>query len=190
MELMTKAERLELGKVVRLRAKVAKDDAEAQGRRLLADFEAQLAARYPENNPAWAEITATARQAVEDADAKIAQLCRDRGIPDEFRPSLNCYWHGRGENAEKQRRAELRAVAQREVAARVHSAKVAIDRHAAALLSDLTANGLETEHAKAFLEQLPTIDDLMPRLGLSEVETLALARTNEQIALLGLALSR
>ena len=88
MELMTKAERLELGKVVRLRAKVAKDDAEAQGRRLLADFEAQLAARYPENNPAWAEITATARQAVEDADAKIAQLCRSLGIPEEFRPGF------------------------------------------------------------------------------------------------------
>ena len=187
MELMTKAERLELGKVVRLRAKVAKDDAEAQGRRLLADFEAQLAARYPENNPAWAEITATARQAVEAADAKIAQLCRDRGIPDEFRPGLSCQWYGRGENAEKQRRAELRAVAQREVAARVQTAKVTIDRQAAALLSDLAAHGLETEHAKAFLEQLPSVDDLIPRLGLSEVETLALASTKERVALLGLS---
>ena len=175
MELMTKAERLELGKVVRLRAKVAKDDAEAQGRRLLADFEAQLAARYPENNPAWAEITATAKRAVEDADAQIAQLCRNFGIPEEFRPGLNCYWHNRGENAEKQRRAELRAVAQREVAARVQTAKVTIDRQAAALLSDLAAHGLETEHAKAFLEQLPSVDDLIPRLGLSEVETLALS---------------
>lgn len=175
MELMTKAERLELGKVVRLRAKVAKDDAEAQGRRLLADFEAQLAARYPENNPAWAEITATAKRAVEDADAQIAQLCRNFGIPEEFRPGLNCYWHGRGENAEKQRRAELRAVAQRETAARVQTAKVTIDRQAAALLSDLAAHGLETAHAKAFLEQLPSVDDLIPRLGLSEVETLALS---------------
>lgn len=184
---MTKAERLELGKVVRLRAKVAKDDAEAQGRRLLADFEAQLAARYPENNPAWAEITATARQAVEEADAQIAQLCRSLGIPDEFRPGINCYWHGRGENAEKQRRAELRVVAQREVAARVQTAKVAIDRHAAALLCDLTTHGLETEHAKAFLEQLPSIDDLMPRLGLSDVETLALASTRGRAALLGLS---
>lgn len=107
MELMTKTERLELGKVVQLRAKAANDDAEGRGRRLLADFKAQLAARYSENNPAWAEITATAKQAVEDADAKIAQLCRARGIPDEFRPSLNCYWQGWGENAEKQRRALL-----------------------------------------------------------------------------------
>ena len=187
MELMTKAERLELGKVVRLRAKVAKDDAEAQGRRLLADFEVQLAARYPENNPAWAEITATAKHAVEDADAQIAQLCRSFGIPEEFRPGLNCYWHGRGENAEKQRRVELRAVAQREVAARVQTAKVTIDRHAAALLCDLTANGLETDHARAFLEQLPSIDDLMPRLlGLSEVETLALS-FGKEYARLGLS---
>lgn len=187
MELMTKVERLALGKVVRLRAKVAKDDAEAQGRRLLADFETQLAARYPENNPAWAEITATAKRAVEDADAQIAQLCRSFGIPEEFRPGLNCYWHGRGENAERQRRQELRAVAQREVAARVQTAKVTIDRHAAALLCDLTANGLETDHARAFLEQLPSIDDLMPRLlGLSEVETLALS-FGKEYARLGLS---
>ncbi len=184
--LMTKAERLELGKVVRLRAKVAKDDAEAQGRRLLADFEAQLAARYPENNPAWAEITTTARRAVEDADVQIAQLCRSFGIPEEFRPRLSCNWCSRGENAEKQRRVELRAVAQREVAARVQTAKVTIDRQAAALLSDLAANALETEHAKAFLEQLPSIDELMPRLGLSEVETLALS-FGKEYARLGLS---
>ena len=186
MELMTKAERLELGKVVRLRAKVAKDDADAQGRRLLADFEAQLAARYPENNPAWAEITATARAAVEAADAQIAQLCRNFGIPEEFRPGISCNWYSRGESAEKQRRTELRAVAQREVAARVQTAKVTIDRRAAALLSDLAAHGLETEHAKAFLEQLPSVDDLIPRLGLSEVETLALS-FGKEYARLGLS---
>lgn len=43
-------------------------------------------------------------------------------------------------------------------------------REIASLLSDLTANGLETEHAKAFLENPPKVDDLIPRLGLSELK--------------------
>jgi hypothetical protein len=88
---MSKAERLELAKVIRLRAKVAKDETTAEEKRLLADFETQLAAQYPEDHPAWEQIAETARAAVAAADRQIAELCQQMGVPAQFRPGMNVY---------------------------------------------------------------------------------------------------
>ena len=99
MSRMTAAERQELAKLVRLNAKVAKDDADARGKWLLADAEAKLSAVYKAEDEAWADITAEAKKAVAEADATIAALCRERGIPEDFRPALHLGWIGRGENA-------------------------------------------------------------------------------------------
>jgi hypothetical protein len=49
-------------------------------------------------------------------------------------------------------------------------AKMAIDARAADVLTELIAGGLESADAKAFLESIPTADQLMPRLTLSELE--------------------
>jgi hypothetical protein len=161
---MTSAERVELGKLVRLNAKVAKEDAEARGKWLLADAEAKLAARYKAEGEAWADITAAAQKAVEEADAAIAALCQERGIPPEFRPGLHLGWFDRGENASRQRRDELRKVAQTEVAARVKQAQVEIDRAAAEQLTRLAQAGLTSEEARAFLSTMPRPEQLLPPL--------------------------
>lgn len=181
---MTKTERNELSRVVRMRAKVAKDDADLQGARLLADFEAQLTTQYPENHPAWASITSAARQAVTEADQKISRICQEVGIPAEFRPGISFSWARRGENAFKERRDELRNTAKKEIAARVQNAKAVIDRHVTELLTELVATGLETEQARAFLEKLPKVEDLIPRLGFSDIESQVIEVTKERAALL------
>jgi hypothetical protein len=161
---MTAAERLELGKLVRLNAKVAKDDAAARGQWLLADAETKLAARYKADEEAWADITAAAEKAVEEADAAIAALCRARGIPEDFRPGLHLSWYGRGENASRERRAELRKVAQAQVAALVKEAQVEIDRVAAQQLTQITQAGLTSEEARAFISGMPKPEELLPPL--------------------------
>lgn len=166
---MSKGERLELAKLVRLRGKVAKDDIDQRAARLLADVEAQLAARYPANHEAWAEITERAKKSIAAADAEIAHRCRALGIPENFRPGIALSWYSRGENAMRERRAELRKVAQTELAARSKAAKVEIDRHAAQLLTQLAAGALESSESRAFLDAMPSIDELMPRLTLPEL---------------------
>ena len=108
---MTAAERSELGSLVRFNAKVARADAEARGKWLKADVEEKLSARFKFEDAAWKDITAAAEKAVQEADAAIAALCRDRGVPEDFRPSLCLSWHGRGENASAARRAEMRKLA-------------------------------------------------------------------------------
>jgi hypothetical protein len=171
MTKMTAAERLELGKLVRLTAKVAKDDAEARGQWMLSDAEAKLAAIYKREDEAWADITQAAEKCVAEADAAIAALCRERGIPEDFRLQLHCGWYGRGVNASKERRSELRKVAQAQVAARVAEAKVEIDRQAARQLTQITQAGLTAEEARAFIGSLPKPEDLLPPLGTLELHS-------------------
>jgi hypothetical protein len=159
---MTTGERTELGKLVRLRAKVAKDDAEARGKVILADAEAKLAAIYKFEDDAWAGITAEAERKVAEANAAVAAICRQRGIPEDFRPKIGWYWHGRGENALPERRAELRRVVQAKVAAQVAEAKVEIDREQERQLTQLAASGFTSPEALRYLGNMPSAEDLLP----------------------------
>jgi hypothetical protein len=171
MSTMTAAERTELGKLVRLNAKVAKDDAEARGKWMLADAEAKLAAIFKVEDEAWADITATVDKQIAAADAAIAAICQQRGITEEFRPSVGWYFRGRGENSLKDRRVELRKVAQTQVGARVAEAKVEIDRQAALQLTQITQAGLTSEEARAFISSMPKPEQLLPPLGTLELHS-------------------
>jgi hypothetical protein len=170
---MTKSDRDSLAKLVRARAKVAKNEIESHAARVLATIEAQLAARYPENHPAWAEVTEHANRAVAEANIHIAQRCCELGIPERFRPSINYYWSGRGENAFNDRRAELRRAAKTELEARVKTAKNTVDRRTLDLLTQLAADMLESSQAKDFLAAMPSVDDLMPPITLDALEAIA-----------------
>jgi hypothetical protein len=164
MSKMTAVERLELGKLVRLNAKVAKDDIEARGKSILADAEAKLAAIYGAEDEAWADVTAVLDKQAEEADAVIAAICRQRGIPEKFRPSVDWFFTGRGEKSLRERRAELRKAAQTQVAARVAKAKVEIDRQAALQLTQIARAGLTSEEARAFISSMPSPAELLPPL--------------------------
>jgi phage gp16-like protein len=76
---MTQAERTELAKVVRLRAKVAKDEVGHQEAVQIADVEAQLSAKYTVSDEAWADLTGQAAAVVAAADAAIAKRCLVHG---------------------------------------------------------------------------------------------------------------
>lgn len=167
---MTRAERDDLAKVARLRARVARTAVVQREAELLADVEEQLSAEYAFADEAWAEITKGAAEAVAEADRQVAELCRARGIPEEFRPRLNIGWHGRGSNAVAGRRAELRKVAQTRIAAASKGAKAAIEAKEAEVLTELLAGGLTSEAARSFLESIPTAAALMPVLQVRELE--------------------
>jgi hypothetical protein len=162
---MTRRDRDDLAKVVRLRAKVAKEAAAQRKADLLADFEAQLASEYAyDDDETWRQATEAAQQAVQVAEKLIAERCAELGIPKRFRPGLNVYWHGRGENASRERRAELRTVAKTRLDAMEKEARATIDARAADIQAKILAGGLETAEARAFAASLPTAEALMPPL--------------------------
>jgi hypothetical protein len=180
--MMTRTEREDLLKLARARGRVARAEAAAVTARRKADFEAQLATKYK-----W-DCDAVWKQAYVDADAALAQAnetvrrrCRELGIPLQFAPSITGgYWLERGENAIKERRAELTRVAHRRFEHWEKEAKLAIERQAVEVQAQLVAGGLESAEAKAFLEAMPTADQLIPRLTVEEAQRLLPGRLNAQ----------
>lgn len=167
---MTRREREDLAKVARLRARVARSAIVQREAELLADVEAQLAAEYAFTDEAWADITKGAAEAVAEADRQVAALCRERGIPEEFRPRLDTFWHRRGRNAVGERRTELRKVAQSRIAAVGKAAKASIEAREADVLTELLAGGLSSDAARTFLESIPSAAQLMPPMQVRELE--------------------
>jgi len=169
-DVMTTAERVELSRVVRMRAKIRRADVDEFKARQLAEVEKQLATTYAANDKRWATITAFAQKAVKQADAAIRKICVEQGIAPEFRPGLSLGWYGRGENAFAARRTELRRVASTQLELNAKNAKLQVDRAEAALLEQITARALRTDDARKFLEAMPSIEQLMPNLTVGELD--------------------
>ena len=69
------------------------------------------------------------------------------------------------------RRAELRKIARAKIKAAGQEARLAIDRQAAKVMTELIAGGLKSAEAKALLESIPAADKLMPPVVVAELET-------------------
>ncbi len=107
---------------------------------------------------------------VREADAKIAEICRQRGIREDFRPGLHLSWYQRGSNAEASRRAELRKLAQARIEVAARSAKHQIERESTRLQEKLMVGALESSAARNFLESMPSVEELMPPISIPELE--------------------
>jgi hypothetical protein len=108
---MTKAERDTLLKICPQRERVVKTEAAAISARRRAEFEAHLAAVYSYDQDAtWHKAFKEAKAVADEAQKQIACRCRDLGIPPEFAHGVDVLWYGRGENASRERRAELTRV--------------------------------------------------------------------------------
>ena len=171
---MTKTERTELERIIKGRRRVATKAIEQRKSELLADVEQRLAATYKFDDAAWANVTASAKNAVKEADAVVAEKCRELGIPTEFRPKLNIAWYSRGENACKHRCAELRKVAQTRIDAMARKALLTIETKTLDSLTQLATGALETEEARQFLAAMPSTEALMPPIEISALGSLAL----------------
>lgn len=168
---MSRTERLELVKIIRARARIAKDDITAREAEIRADAEAALSRQFDAEDEAWRDVVAEGKRAVADANQRIAQVCDAKGIPAEFRPSLNTYWLDRGANGWASRRAELRKLVATRAAASAKSAKVEIDRQAVSLSERIMVGGFESAESVEMLASLPTPAQLMPALDVPDMRT-------------------
>ena len=168
--MMSTREYDELKGLLRRREHVAKSQAKQRSAELLADVEAQLAAEYRFDDERWKDVNAAARAAVAKADAEIAERCRAIGIREEFRPSLSIGWSSRGENGQKDRRAELRTVAEAKIAAIETGAIAEIERQGVEVQTRLVAGSLGSASAVAFLDSMPGLAELMPALTMGDLE--------------------
>ena len=169
---ITKSERASLLQVARLRARVAKDQVVAFAAKLKADFEKQLDAHYPwDSDKTWTEMAKFMEKAKQEAQAKVAARNRELGIPEWAAPRISWGWQDQNQQATKERRAELRRLAATQMDAMIKAAKSKVDEASLAIQTELHANGLTSEAAKAFLEKMPTPEALMPSIEISALET-------------------
>ncbi len=173
MSKMTSAERSDLRSLIRQRAKFMKTQATQRGLELMAEFERQLQTYFSfDQDEIWETAYREAEKAAQDASAQIAKRCREMGIPEKFAPSLGFGWRGQGQNATKQERVELRREGKARIVAMEAAAKTEIERISVESQTELIADGLTSEAAQTFLQQMPSAETLMPRLELIQVRGL------------------
>ena len=171
---MTSAERASILVLIRQRERVAIADAREYKMTLIANFERKLATIYkPSDHPVWKEAHAVATRAAREAQAKIEATFRDLGIPEAWAPGVGVGWYGRGENASRERRVELRRVAHSEADKRLARAEAAIKKASVEAQERVIASGLSSEAAHAMLASLPTPQELLPELDFEAVEKIA-----------------
>ena len=170
MTAMTKHEREDLQRLVRQREKVLKSAAKQRSAELIADFENQMGQEFSfDQDEVWERATKIAQAALAKANEQIAARCHEIGIPKRFAPGLHLSWYERDENAIKQRRDELRKMAETRIQAIERKAVTEIELSCLAAQEQIARSGLTTEAARQFVEALPKIEALMPRLTFAEV---------------------
>lgn len=169
---MTRAEAQNLGALIRKQERLLKTSLEQRAAEVMADFEAQLCRTYSfDEDEVWAEARRLANEAVTDAQARIAGRCAELGIPEEFAPSIEHYWFGRGQNATKERQVELRRAADAECKAKLRRGRTEVERWSLEAQTKLVAHNLTSDAAKAFLDQIPATDALLPTIDLKLIES-------------------
>lgn len=169
---LLRRDRDDLVRIAKMRAKIARSEIEGRKAELLAEVERQLAAKYEFDDHRWADVTRQAERAIAETNERIRQVFTDADIPIEFAPGVTLGWYSRGETASKERRAELRRCAERELDAKGKVAKVAIDRAEAEVITDLLAVTMADE-AKGRLEAMPTVAELLVAPSVAELESAA-----------------
>jgi len=179
---MTSRERSDLAALIRQRERVLKTKIKERSRELLAQFEQQAAVIYEYDDDAtWSEAVKIAEQEIVKANTKIAERARQLGIPKRYAPRVAFGWIGRNEQyAVQQRRAELRRVAQSKIAALEQAALSKIAEQALQAQTEVVKLGIETQAAKAFLEAMRPLEQLMPPLEVRNVERLLPNRHDEE----------
>lgn len=170
IQLMTRHEREALAKLVRQRERLAKTAAAERSAALLADFEQQADRMYRyDEDSVWQAAVLAAKEEVAKAAVKIAERCRELGIPQPFAPTLSVGWHQQ-RAAVGSERAKMRQVAKRRIEQIEATARTAIERASVAAQESLLVGSLTTEAGKLFVEALPSVDELMPNLDIAALQ--------------------
>lgn len=178
---LSRHETHDLSMIIKDRAKVLKAQVAHQAAACLADFEEQIAQEYRwDEDDVWKKALEDFRAAAEIAAAAIEEQARKRGIPKAFAPGIGFSWHGRGQNAAKDRREELRRAAKARIDAMAKEAEMRVEREALDLRTQVVSMGLLSPAATQFLNTMTTVEQAMPRLKFDTVNKQIEDRTRQQ----------
>jgi hypothetical protein len=159
---------------------VAKTLAVHRSAQLKADFEKQLDTRYhPEDDPTWEELYKNAERVVAEAQEALAADCQAKGIPTQCAPRIDLNWWERGRNTFKHERTKMRRNAYTRIDELEKAARFEIERASLEIQTELATGALESAQARAFLDRMPSVEELMPPLKFGEVEQQLFLKSKE-----------
>lgn len=168
--MIPKAERAELRSLVKSQFKVLRAEVEQRQAEMLVDLDEQITARYAAWDKQWSDAMFLCNEAAMEANRKVNDILREHvEQPDGGRSEwvlINFHAPARPDR----RRMELRQSGVARIHAEVRAAYLRLDRDEADLLRTLTIGALESEEAKAFLNAIPTVGELVSRARLAELE--------------------
>jgi hypothetical protein len=98
------------------------------------------------------------------------------------RPSFSFSWSGRGETRDKERRAELRKMGASKILEIESRAIAQIEADSERLQGEIVSHGLTSEAAVAFLEALPSVEQLMKPVESDEIQQWILTVKHDRTA--------
>lgn len=164
-------ERRELRSVVRGQFKVLRAEVKRREEELHGEVEAELLRQYRAQDEAIAEAKTEWSRAYSDyllAVRKIADELKER------RPELavdvrdqrgTAVFSAFDPNRAQEHRAAVAAIPRQ-----IADASLALDRGENDILRELSAGALTSDEARAFLERIPSVGELVPRARLAEIE--------------------
>jgi hypothetical protein len=184
--MITKGERTELRSIVRQQFKVLRHEVEQRQAEMIADLDAQIAQRYADVDKQRQDLMWKAEEICQAASREITDLFKGTGAVKGYADS-HVRRAAQEEDIEvtiqrpvrvgmepitwsKADRVQLRRAAVARIEADVKGALLNLERREADLLRTLAVGAIESEEARAFLEGIPTVAELVPQARLLELE--------------------
>jgi hypothetical protein len=171
-DLIPPGERRELRAVVRAQFKVLRTEVKQRESELLADAERQLVERYRDEDKRVEDLNFQITEAARKAQREIDDLMRAFGAGEDggrfgtYAGKLTL----RGVSRASEDRTQLHRALDAGVKQQVAQALLALDRQEADLLRALAMESLESSAARAFLDRIPSVGELVPAARLREIE--------------------
>lgn len=170
--MITKAERAELRSLIRQRFKLLRAEVGQRQTELLAELEQHITERYAGEDKAWNDAAFLIQEAVREANRKANDVMRgllgDKWPEHHDTEIVGTYSHRL--TRPTQERSTLRYEGGKRIEAKVKAALLKLDQQEAELLTRLAMGVLESEEARGFLSEIPTVSALVPTVRLLELE--------------------
>lgn len=173
-EAMNRRDREQLAQVAKMRSRVAKSSIEQRELVLRSQVEDELKALFDAEEDLARKAAGVAVAEAQRADAELQERLVEYEIPEHLRPHIQAAMIEQEIMGKRRtianRRMELSNIAHTRIKALGAQAKVEIDTQCANTVTALIAGGLSGDEAQAFLDNMPTIDQLMMVPSIAELE--------------------
>ncbi len=171
-DMISPGERRELRAVVRAQIRVLRTEVKQREAELVAEAESRLVDRYRDEDKRVDDLNFRITEIGRDAQRQIEDLLREFGEgEDGGRFGRNAgHVSVYGVTRRSEDRSQLHKAMEAGVKQQVSQALLKLDRQEADLLRALAMESLESDAARAFLERIPTVGELVPAARLWEIE--------------------